>query len=389
MSNNPERKPASSYFSRGTPTQNDGDGPRQTPASQVSPRTYPPVGKRAGSAQSAKGQLPFFFPLAMLFVCIFLAFVDLAFLNEVIGQVLDVGPTTSLFVSSGLGLVGLAFMMDLGYREAESSDIGLVNRLIHYGLWILLGLAIAATRFYSASILKLSDADEVVLVDVLGTQVRQEDILFAPIMLLLYLITGLGAKSALETLVVNRGFAESRASTKERKERRRSEAEEARLKVAEQRKQDQETAASQKAQRLKEVEEKRQAKLRDITEKKEAKRKAERQQFESNQPKTQLERQLKDARKQYFDEVKRYKQLESKFQSRYRRVSTLLAGLEGIDGDATALTQARDSIIGVIDKSGSSTQLEVASLIHARTQEPIADLKAAIAAHNARRSSDG
>ena len=175
---------------------------------------------------------------------------------------MDVSQTTSLFVSSGLGLVGLAFMMDLGYREAESSDIGLVNRLIHYGLWILLGLAIAATRFYSASILKLSDADEVVLVDVLGTQVRQEDILFAPIMLLLYLITGLGAKSALETLVVNRGFAESRASTKERKEKRRSEAEEARLKVAEQRKQDQESAASQKAQRSKEVEEKRQAKPR-------------------------------------------------------------------------------------------------------------------------------
>ena len=115
---------------------------RHTPASQVSPSTYPPVRKTSGYRPGAQGQSlrrPDSHADRL-----HLAFVDLAFLNEVIGQVLDVEQTTSLIVSAGLGLIGLAFMMDLGYREAESSDIGLVNRLIHYGLWILLGLAIAA-----------------------------------------------------------------------------------------------------------------------------------------------------------------------------------------------------------------------------------------------------
>ena len=381
------RKPASSYFSRSGQTPG-GEKPRQTPVSPVSPRTYSPVAGRAGSGQSAKGQLPFFFPLAMLAVCVFLAFVDLAFLNDVIGQVLNVDQTMSLIVSSGLGLVGLAFMMDLGYREAES-EVSTPNYIVHYGLWILLGLAIAATRLFAASILELSAADEVDLVTIFGTDVRQVDILFAPIMLLLYLITGLGAKGALNTLMINRGFKESRATAKQRKEQRRREAEEARLKVTEQRNEMRDTAAAQKNQKMKEAEEKRQARLREINEKKEAKLKAEKEQFESNKPKAQQEKQLKDARRQYFQEVKRYKQLESKFQSRYQRVSNLLAGLEGIDGDMVALMHARDNILGVVDKSETGAQHEVAYLIHARTQESIADLKAAIAAHNARRSSDG
>jgi hypothetical protein len=388
MSTDPERKPASSYFSGTGKTPNAGDKPGQTPVSPVSQRTYSSVAGRTGSGQSAKGQLPFFFPLAMLIVCVFLAFVDLAFLNDVIGQVLNVDQTMSLIVSSGLGLVGLAFMMDLGYREAESR-VSATNYVVHYGLWILLGLAIAATRLFAASILELSASDEVDLVSVFGTEVRQVDILFAPIMLLLYLITGLGAKGALHTLMINRGFKQSRDSAKERREQRRREAEEARLKITEQRNEVRETAAAQRTQKMKEAEEKRQAKLRDETEKKEARRKAEKEKFESNQPKAQQERQLKEARRQYFQEVKRYKQLESKFQSRYQRVSNLLAGLEGIDGDMVALMHARDNILGVVDKSESGAQHEVAYLIHARTQEPIADLKAAIAAHNARRSSDG
>ena len=222
-------------------------------------------------------------------------------------------------------------------------------------MWILLGLAIAATRLFAASILELSAADEVDLVSLFGTEVRQVDILFAPIMLLLYLITGLGAKGALQTLMINRGFNESRASAKERKEQRRREGA-GRLG----------NDIEQKTQRTKEAEEKRQAKLRETTEKKDARRKAEKEQFESNQPKAQQERQLKEARRQYFDDVKRYKQLETKFQSRYQRVSTLLAGLEGIDGDMTALMQARDNVLGVVDKSESGAQ-SPSGLPHSRS----------------------
>ena len=72
MSTDPDRKPASSYFSRTTQSLNEGGQPRQTPASPVSQRTYPSVGGRAGSGQSAKGQLPYFFPMVMLVVSILL-----------------------------------------------------------------------------------------------------------------------------------------------------------------------------------------------------------------------------------------------------------------------------------------------------------------------------
>lgn len=373
MSTEPE-KPTSSFF-------------EQSSFTPVKPSSS---GWRSKS-RSGKPQMPWAFPLGMLIVCVLLAIVDLAFLNRVIGQVLDVGPMMSFFVSSGLGLVGLAFMMHLGYREAEPNThhIGLANYVIHYSLWILLGLLISAARFFAGPIMGLTAEDGVAVWTVASFEVRQEDVIFAPIMFLLYLITGIGAKEAIHNLLLNADFHQSRTAAREKKEQKTKEKEEAKqealAKIAQAQKEKEDAAKKVLAEREQSTQAKKEAE--------QTKKEAERKLLEAAQPlkeeaqqKAHRQKQLKAARGDYFDEVKRYKNLESKFHSKYQDVSSLIAKLEAIEGETQSLTLARDNILGAIEKSQLGVQQQVAFLIHGRTQESIAELKAVISSHNDQRS---
>lgn len=382
MSENSEQKPKPSYFSqdaytpatKAPPAQPSSDAMAGRPT--FSQQTYKPA-RPAGGNSSTTVQAPFIVPLAMLIVCFVLAFVDLAFLNDVIGQVLNVEQTMSLVVSAALGLIGLAFMMHLGYEQVVHPNLGFMTKFMDYSIWLLLGVAIAATRFFAAVILDLQATDEVALVNVFGTGVRQVDMLFAPIMFLLYIITGLGAKRALEGLLLNRDFDKWRLESKDQRTRRKQEEEEAKRDIATTRK---------------EREHEMEAKKREAAAQKEADRKAKhdakQQQRAATQPISQAnavdQLKLKEARKRHGEAVKAYTQLDAKFRKSVQRATDLLAKLEGIEAEATALVQRRDNMLDVITKSEMSVQQQVAMLLHAKTQESIAELEAVIAAHNAK-----
>lgn len=350
-----------------------------------------------------KLQMPFHFSIWMLVVCVLLAFVDLAFLVEVIGEVLDVEFWPAFAISSGLGLVGIAFMMHLGYKEADQDHaISPSNYLVHYVLWFLMGLMIALARLFSAHILDLSQADDVRLVPIFGPDVRQEDLVFAPIMLLLYLITGIGAKEATRSLLLNPNFH----GTFERSRQRRSESkqvkeqskDEARQQVLEARQE-----AEQRKKLLMLEREERRREKRDTVKKQtevanaeqeanrirqqeaaslEAQRQAEDQ--ERERAKAHARADDLDRRAPYYDSVQRYKQLEGTFRQDYQEVSNLLAEIEKIEAEVTALNKAHSNTVAAIEKSESSAQKLAAFEIAAKTGASSAELQAIIAAHNAR-----
>lgn len=386
MSEDSEQKSGPSYFSQdaytpvpktpAAPT-SDTSSEQKSAAPLFSQRNYTPA-RTASQHSSSTLQAPFIVPMAMLVVCFILAFVDLAFLNDVIGQVLNVEQTMSLIVSAALGLIGLAFMMHLGLQEFEHPNLGPVTKFIDYSIWLLLGVAIAATRFFAALILELDPSDEVALMNVFGTQVRQVDALFAPLMLLLYIITGLGAKRALHGLLLNRGFAQWRHETKEQKLQREKERDQAKHEIA---------ATKKEQQQAMEAKKKELAAQKDSEQK--AKHEAKQQKRAATQPFNQAnaieDMRLKEARKRHRETENAYNKQDAKFRKSTQRAAELLAKLEGIEAEASALLQRRNNMLNVITNSEKSLQQHVAMLVHTRTKAPIAELEAVIATHNSQR----
>lgn len=128
-----------------------------------------------------------YFSVGMIVAAFALSVVDLAFLNDVVGQVLHLDTGMSMVVSAAIGLVGMTMMMHLGYKAANGG-ISLGAKLSHYFIWLLLGISLALIRFFSASIIELGANEGVV--ELMDIAVREADIIFAPVMLFLYIATG-------------------------------------------------------------------------------------------------------------------------------------------------------------------------------------------------------
>lgn len=149
---------------------------------------------------------PWPFSLGMIVFAVLLSFVDLMFLNEVIGRVLDLGATESMLVAFGLGLVGIIIMASMGAMKAYGHDV-LVAKIGLYALWFTLGLSFVVLRIFSATILQLDPSlgDEALftLGDVL---IRQSDLVLGPIMLILYVATGVLALDGTKHLLMSPDF---------------------------------------------------------------------------------------------------------------------------------------------------------------------------------------
>ncbi|TWG91525.1 hypothetical protein L615_000800000350 [Nocardioides sp. J9] len=356
--------------------------------------------------------MPYGVALAILIGSVAFTCVDLSFLYEVVGEVLDLEFWPATAVSVGVGLVGLTFMIHLGYKQASESShpVGAFNRVVHYSLWIALGLAIAAARFFRATILDLDSFDGETLVEVWGADVAQSDVVFAPIMLIIYLIAGIGAKEATHSVLLNRGFhgamSERSAARKARQQEKNAAKEQHQARLAE--------TQREMEQKKKELLEQRSAVRQAKTETARKKEELRRQQLEAEQQRAaeahaekiaaakQLEAQraeaakakeakdaeqqeVSDRRREYYDAVRRYKQLEGNFRKSYQDVSDRLAELEQNFADASVLDHAGNNLLGTIAKSEESTQQQVALLVHSKTRAPVAELRALISAHNATR----
>lgn len=144
--------------------------------------------------------------ISMIIGALVLSFVDLAFLNDVIGKVLDLDNTMSLIISFVLGLVGLAVIGHKGIKNSHT--IGKSSYFsFHYVLWIFIGLTIVTLRLYSATLLQLDgtfNTDK--LIELSSLKIRQVDLILAPFMLLLYIASGLLVKDGIENLIRNPNY---------------------------------------------------------------------------------------------------------------------------------------------------------------------------------------
>ncbi len=145
--------------------------------------------------------------IGIFIAAIALSFVDLLFLNEVIGRVLGLDNMWSILISFGLGLVGIAVMTSYGIQLAHGNK-SRANAIGHYALWIALGIIFVVIRIWSATILDLrAELGDKGLVSLFGlVNVRDVDFIMAPLMLLLYIATGIMAKDAAKNLFLNPDF---------------------------------------------------------------------------------------------------------------------------------------------------------------------------------------
>lgn len=356
-------------------------------------------------------QVPYQLQLTMLLGYALLAAVDLSFLYEVVGEVLDVPFAPALVVACGVGLAGLGVMIHLGYREADRAvhDLSRASVVVHVTVWLMLGLAVAAARLFRAVILNLQPSDGETLIHVFGMRVAQADLVFAPILFILFLITGIGARDATHKLLLNSDFHAARGKrhleAQERKQKR-AEAQAAQKAKAEEAKKALEARKLEAIQHREAVRKAKVANARKQTElehaRKEAaeKRAAEEQavraaaarKLEEKKLKhaaiaDQKERELREAqdrRRRYDEAVERYRALEAEFHASYQVASERLAEVEKNATEANVLTTAGSNLEAMIAASESSLQQQVALLIHAKTGATVAELKAVIARHNGR-----
>ncbi|MTB89036.1 hypothetical protein H9L21_11305 [Aeromicrobium senzhongii] len=384
----------------------------------VEPRTdqesaeaaQPATQTKASSSRTA--EMPFFAPVAILVACAALSIADLAFLNDVIGQVLDLEQRPSIIISGALGLAGLLFMIHLGYSEAEAHHPpGKASKVVHIGIWIALGVAISAARLFSGKILELGSEDGVI--QMIGLEVRQQDVVFAPIMLLMYLIAGLGARDATKSIFLNTGFhkfRESRADKKRAeevhkqramdKQRERiatvQEEREAKRREMVAKQAERKTAKSADAERQQELKREREAavhqeKLETLKKREELERERlelQKQNVSTEQRALEIQKERAEKRRVYHNAQQSYLQLKSGFQARTQLITEQIALIEKLDAEIAAVNSTLANTVKIIDESENSAQNAAALKIHAKTKEPVAQLKTVIANFNAERSHD-
>lgn len=279
-----------------------------------------------------------YYPIAvsifMIVLAIGLSFVDLAFLNDVIGKILDIGPTESLFIAFALGIVGIAIMAHQGVKVAHSEERFVITAL-HYLLWIGLGIAFSVIRLLSATIMQLdgSSGDQMLL-KIAGMNIREVDLVVAPLMFLLYLATGLIVKDGVKNYLLHPD----------------------RNKFWDKRK---------KNKRLEELERKRlaeEARKRRLEEEANSKKTAE----ERKAAHAELQRKIK-LDKKYFNALTKYRKKLLDIQEQYIKISENNDLIRLLDKREDKFNeQVKPSLIRIISSSLQSTQHAIALMIHSK-----------------------
>jgi len=299
---------------------------------------------------SGKSYYPLALSVSMIVVALILSFVDLAFLNDVIGKILDLDTTQSMLIAFALGLVGIAVMAHQGVKEAHGSE-RFINAFSHYLLWIGLGLAFVLIRLFSASILQLdgTDSDEHIL-KVLGLSIREVDLVLAPVMIFLYFATGLLAKDGFKNLFLNPEF---KVWSMERKKER--------------------LAKKTEMKRLADKAAAKQAKL-------EAQAEADRDDFLSNR---NANKDKASADSKYNSALSMYRSKEKEIKQKYQIISTNIDYIKSIDKQERDFeARVKPSLMRIINESIRSVQNGVALMLRKKSGDDINELRSVIELHN-------
>ena len=296
---------------------------------------------------------PLSLSLGLITAAVILSFVDLMFLNDVIGKVLDLGLTESMVIAFALGMIGIITMFHQGSKVAHN-DSTVWSSLGHYSLWLLLGLAFVTVRLFSASILQLdSETGDEALLPLLGLSVREVDVVIAPLMMLLYIATGIMVKDGAKQLYLNPDFAKWVDDRKKTKQDRRTKEEKRR-----------ERAEREQQERLE--------KMRKAQEEAIATAEGAKEAFHRS-------RTYGEARKRYNEKLEEIK-------ANYQKISTNIDYVKTIDKqEAQFEAHTKPNLMSIVQGSREGVQNSIALAIRAKTNEDIQRLRAEIDAHNTRR----
>ncbi len=287
--------------------------------------------------------------VSIIVAAVLLSFVDLIFLNDVIGQVLDLSTPVSMVLSCFLGLIGIAIMALHGLKVGHGNR----NRgssVLHFTLWILLGLAFFSIRMFSATIMKLDSFNGSSLIAVGGSSIREVDLVLAPMMFLLYLATGLMVLEGVKNLCRNPRFAEWLDNH-------------AKLK------------AERKATKEKKKEAARQRKL-EAKAKKMALREKRMQQKKAKKAK-------KLARREYTKALKKFRNKEKQLKNTYDEITKNISFIKSMDKQQKEFeTKMIPGLENIVIASLHSTQNSVALAIRKLSGDDISNLREVIERHN-------
>ena len=175
------------------------------------------VSKKSPSIPRAR-VYPISTSVGLIVAAVILSFVDLAFLSEVLGKVLDLSTSLAVAFSGMLGLVGIAIMAHHGIKKAHG-DSSVWATVGTYALWLFLGIAFATIRVLSAYIMELgTDTGDEGLLTIMGVSIRQIDLILAPLMMLLFVATGIMTKDGTYHLFSNPAFETWRDEWKRKRE---------------------------------------------------------------------------------------------------------------------------------------------------------------------------
>jgi len=292
---------------------------------------------------------PLTLSVAMIVAAIVLSFVDLAFLNEVIGKILDIGATESMLIAFALGLIGIALMAHQGIRQAHGES-KFSAAIAHYLLWIALGFAFVLIRLFSASILGLSVSGDEKIVNILGVAVREVDLVISPLMLILYFATGILSKDGFKNLFSNPDFGDWLKAIKDKN-------------------------AAQKSRE-------RQLKEQAEAEIEKARREAE-ERLGSQMELTAAGAKKEKLTKEYIRALQLYRTKEAEIKEKYQRISSNISYIKSIDKQELEFeTKVKPGLNNIVQESVYSVQNNIALAIRKKTGANITELRSVIDSYN-------
>lgn len=302
----------------------------------------------------SKAVYPLSVSIGIYIAAVALSFVDLLFLNEVIGKVLDFDTLWSMLTSFGLGLVGIAVMTSYGIQLAHGNK-GVASTIGHYALWIALGIVFVLIRLGTAMLLNLGPetGDEDIISLFGDARVRLVDVIMSPLMFLLYIATGIMAKDAAKNLFLNPDFDRWNEERKLAKRNRKTKEEKAREKAERE-----QLAKMEKAAR--EAEEARLA-------------------VKKGQAKAELA-------KTYNQALRSYNQKLEEIKSNYQTISANIDYIHTIDKQERQFeANVKPSFRKIIQGSVEGVQNSVALAVHAKNKGDIQALRNEIEIHKSTR----
>lgn len=313
---------------------------------------------------SGKRIYPLSVSIPMIAIAIIVSLVDLTFLNDVIGKVLDIGSLESIAIAFALGLVGIVIMAHQGVKAAHGAE-SRMSAIVHYTLWILLGLAFVLIRLFSATIMELDTASgDQSLITVLGLNIRQIDFVLAPLMLILYFATGLMVKDGVKNLLLNPEFENGLAKWKADRLQKKLENSKREKKAEDRVNKQRDEAEREREKRGKEIEE--------------ARRKA-KEQEESKRVKDALNGTYSNALAQFRDKEQEIKEI-------HQKISANNDYVRNIDKQEKEFeVKTKPALLHIVDESIKSTQSNVALKMRNKTGEDMVRLRNAIDSHNSNR----